>query len=160
VRQTFNKEETSRRLAHRRSSATILRLRRRSSTMAIPSLIANHFSRRPGRLLSIHFGGGEARLLHPTCRGCDDVRFSSVYPAGAPGENMEAARRQVGENISLPHTYSSPFPPYTPVLSTPASRGSSCLLSRLDVSQIVESCSSLTARSRIHFLNSAADRDA
>lgn len=62
---------------------------------AISTLIANHFSQRPRWLLPIHFGGGEAP--------------SSDWSSGAfvlyprVGENVEAARREVGENISLAH---------------------------------------------------------
>lgn len=62
---------------------------------AISTLIANHFSQRPRWLLPIHFGGG----------GAPSPDWSSgafvLYPR--VGENMEVARREVGENISSAH---------------------------------------------------------
>lgn len=96
---------------------------------AIPTLIANHFSPWPRRLLPIHFGGDGAPSSDCSSGG-SLLLFLHLYPR--VGENMDAARREVGENISLAHLLLS-LPIYLPI-STPALRGKRAL-KHLDASR-------------------------
>lgn len=99
---------------------------------AIPTLIANHFSPRPRRLLPIHFGGDGAPSSDRCSSGGSLLLFLHLYPR--VGENMDAARREVGENISLAHLLLSlPILP-TYLISTPALRGKRTL-KHLDASR-------------------------
>jgi len=83
--------------------------------VAIPTLIANHFSSRPRRLLPIHFGGGGA-----PSSDCPAVSsFPSVYirVSRKIWRQRRLSRGEVGENISLAHLLISA---YLYLISTPA----------------------------------------